>query len=350
MQQLLNSIHSDQRPARSAWAKLGLGMLTLCLLVATLWGNLALYYQAPKPALWMAVWSLLALSCAVLLWVRGATQGVIAYLVLHGCLLVWWNTLEPSNEHIWADDLAQMTHGEVQGSRVTLHNVRNFNWKSETEYEPRWETRRYDLTQLQSVDMITSHWGMQSIAHVLVSFGFSDGQFVTFTVEIRKKQGQSFSEIGGFFKDFELSIMATDERDAISVRPNVRGEDSYLYRLEMPQELMQQLFLAYINQANDLVEQPRFYNTITANCTTIVFDMMRHITGRSLPLDPRLILTGYLPSYVQEQGGLVPDYPLPVLTERGRITERSKQAAEASNYSQKIRDGVPGWSQRLSQD
>ena len=343
MKQTLSNIQLEQHPPRGLWAKVGLSLITLLMLLATLWGNLALFYQAPKPLLWMAVWSLLAVSCAVLLWVRSATKGVIAYAVIMACLLVWWSTLKPSNDREWADDLAQMTHGEVHGNQVTLHNVRNFIWHSETDYEPHWETRQYDLSKLHSVDMITSHWGMDVIAHVLVSFGFTDNQFVTFTVEIRKKKGQSFSEIGGFFKDFELSIMATDERDAIGVRPNVRGEDSYLYRLDMPQNVMQQLFLAYINQANELVDQPRFYNTITANCTTIVFDMMRHVTGSRLPLDPRLLLTGYLPSYVQEQGGLMPDYSLTELTERGRITERSKQAGEASSYSQQIRYGVPGW-------
>ena len=339
------SIQSRALPKRGFLAIAGLSLVTLLIVLAAIWGNLALYYQAPKPWLWMLVWSLLSLSSCIILWIKNAWKGIAAYAVLHACLLVWWNTLEASNEHDWADDLAQMTHGEIHGNQVTLHNVRNFNWHSETDYQANWETRNYDLNKLQSVDMITSHWGMEAIAHVLVSFGFSDGQFVTFTVEIRKKKGQNFSEIGGFFKDFELSIMATDERDAIGVRPNVRGEDSYLYRLDMPPAVIKQLFVAYVKQANKLKAQPRFYNTVTANCTTIVFDMMRHISGDQLPVDPRLLLTGYLPSYVQEQGGLVADYSLAELAERGRITERSKQAQGAVDYSQQIRYGVPGWSE-----
>ena len=276
------------------------------------------------------------------LWRRSIWKGLLIYLVLHGALLVWWNNLIPSNNHQWEEDVAQMTSGSIEGDQVTLFNVRNFDWHSETEYTPRWETREYDLSKLTSVDMLTSHWGMDAIAHVLVSFGFDDGQFVTFSVEIRKKKGQQFSEIAGFFKQYELSILATDERDAIGVRPNVRGEDTFLYRIDMPADIRKKLFLSYIEQANQLIEQPRFYNTVTANCTTLVFGMMQHISG-GLPLDARLLLTGYLPSYIKEQGGLTDGFDLAQLRSAGRITERSKQAGQSSNYSKIIRQGVPGW-------
>lgn len=183
---------------------------------------------------------------------------------------------------------------------------------------------------------------MDAIAHVLVSFGFTDGQFVTFSVEIRKKKGQQFSEVAGFFKQYELSILATDERDAIAVRPNVRGEETFLYRIDMPADIRRQLFLSYIEQANQLLEEPRFYNTVTANCTTLVFGMMQHISG-GLPLDSRLLLTGYLPSYIDELDGLITGFDLSQLREAGRITERSKNAVNNDNYSQAIRQGVPGW-------
>lgn len=295
---------------------------------------------------WLALALLLWLGLTVLallrLWRISVWQGFFMYLVMHAALLTWWYNLTPSNQHLWEDDVAQMTYGEVQGNQVTLYNVRNFDWHSETDYTARWETRHYDLSKLTSVDMLTSHWGMDAIAHVLVSFGFADDQFVTFSVEIRKKQGQQFSEVAGFFKQYELSILATDERDAIAVRPNVRGEDTYLYRIDMPAAIRRQLFLSYIEQANQLLEEPRFYNTVTANCTTLVFGMMQHISG-GLPLDSRLLLTGYLPSYVAELDGLTDGFDLAQLRTAGRITERSKQAQQSPNYSKIIREGVPGW-------
>ncbi len=333
----------NTRAMLSAGLKLLLSLFILC---AALWGSLALYYQLPLPMPWLALALLLWLGLTILallrLWRISVWQGFFMYLVMHAALLTWWYNLTPSNQHLWEDDVAQMTYGEVQGNQVTLYNVRNFDWHSETDYTARWETRHYDLSKLTSVDMLTSHWGMDAIAHVLVSFGFADDQFVTFSVEIRKKQGQQFSEVAGFFKQYELSILATDEHDAIAVRPNVRGEDTFLYRIDMPEKIRRQLFLSYIEQANQLIEEPRFYNTVTANCTTLVFGMMQHISG-GLPLDSRLLLTGYLPSYVAELDGLTDGFDLAQLRTAGRITERSKQAQQSPNYSKIIREGVPGW-------
>lgn len=330
----------------SAFATLLQLLLSLLIVCAALWGGFALYYQLPLSMPWLALmvvlWVVLTNAALLLIWRSSLLHGGLFYLALHAALLLWWYSLTPSNQQQWQDDVAQMTSGRVVGDQVTLYNVRNFDWHSETDYTPRWETRHYDLSRLQSVDMLTSHWGMDAIAHVLVSFGFADEQFVTFSVEIRKKKGQQFSEIAGFFKQYELSILATDERDAIAVRPNVRGEDTFLYRIDMPAEIRRQLFLAYIEQANQLIEQPRFYNTITANCTTIVFAMMQHISG-GLPLDPRLLLTGYLPSYIQEQDGLIDGFDLAQLRKAGRITDRSKQVSSTQNYSKIIRQGVPGW-------
>ena len=128
--------------------------------------------------------------------------------------------------------------GTIDGNVVNLHDVRNFEWRSETDYTVRWETRSYDLDRLESVDMIMSYWSGPSIAHMLMSFGFGGGDHVVFSVEIRPEKGESFSEIGGFFDEFELSIVAADERDVIRVRTNVRGEDDYLYRINMPKSAM----------------------------------------------------------------------------------------------------------------
>lgn len=320
-------------------------LATSVVVLTGLWGALALWYQLPggqiTKALGILVWSTFAVAVLIGLWHGRAPLGLTAFALVFAGLLLWWTQLKPSNDEVWADDVAQMTTGTVNRNTVTLHNVRNFDWRSQTDYTQRWETRSYDLDHLRSVDMIMSYWSMRAIAHMLISFGFDDGSYVVFSVEIRRQKTQKFSEIGGFFKEFELSIVAADERDVIRVRTNIRGEDDYLYQLRMPVAAMRSLFLAYVDEANELANHPRFYNTVTVNCTTLVYQMMNRIVGH-LPLDYRLLLSGYLPEYVYGVGGLNPHYPLSELTARGRITLRAQQADRNPNFSSAIREGLPG--------
>jgi hypothetical protein len=319
-------------------------LATPVIALSTVWGACALWYRAcGKPALKVlsAMWIVFGLAVLAALWQGRAILGLAAYSIGFLGLLVWWCRLRPSNDRLWADDVARMTTGTVSGNIVTLQNVRNFAWRTKSDYTQRWETRSYELDRLDSVDMIMSHWTGRMIAHMLISFGFHGGGHVAFSVEIRREKRQSFSEVGGFFKEFELSVIAADERDVIRVRTNVRGEDAFLYRLVMPAATMRSLFLGYVEQANRLVRTPRFYNTITVNCTTLVFHMMNRIAG-GLPLSYRVLLSGYMPEYVYSIGYLDSRYSLAQLRERGHITERAKRADLSATFSEDIRLGVPG--------
>jgi hypothetical protein len=319
-------------------------LATFVVTISALWGAFALWYQAPGgqtlKALSVLLWLGFNLTLLIGLWQERAAISLLAFLVAFGVLLIWWQRIPPSNDRIWADDVAQITTGTVAGNQVTLHNVRNFDWRSTTDYTQRWDTRHYDLDRLRSVDMIMSYWNSPAIAHMLISVGFDGGEQVVFSVEIRREKTEDFSEIGGFFKEFELSIIAADERDVIRLRTNVRGEDDYLYRLHLSPAAMRSLFLGYIDQANLLLHTPRFYNSITVNCTTLVYHMMKRIVGY-LPLSYRLIFSGYLPGYVYEVGGLDSRYSLEQLRALGRITERAKQADRSATFSADIRRGVP---------
>jgi hypothetical protein len=308
------------------------------------WGVLALWFQVRggrlSRSIVVTLWGLFGLVMLIMI-ARGAVAaGALTFAVAFGALLVWWHRIPPSNDRDWKDDVARMTTGLVEGDQVTLQNVRCFDWRTREDYTQRWETRTYDLSRLRSVDMILSYWSMAAIAHVIISFGFDDGEQVAFSVEIRPEKTEKFSEIGGFFKEFELVILACDERDVIRVRTNVRGEDDYLYRIRMPVANIRSLFVAYVNEANKLSRTPRFYNTITVNCTTLVYHMMKRIVGH-LPFDFRLLLSGYLPGYVYRVGGLDSRYSPAELRAFGRISERARQSDRSPCFSAEIRAGIP---------
>jgi hypothetical protein len=318
-------------------------LATALLLTPAVWAALALWYQAPRgpiKVVLLLLWCAFTLGVLIALWQGRAGLAFLSFALAFGILLTWWQRITPTNERLWADDVAQITHGTVQGNRVILQNVRNFDWRSNSDYTQRWETRSYDLNQLNSVDMIMSYWDGWAIAHMLISFGFEDGQHVAFSVEVRRQKNATYSELGGFFKRDGLSIIAADERDVIRVRTNIRGEDDYLYRIRMPLPAMRSLFLGYVEQADRLVDTPRFYNTITVNCTTLVYHMMTRIVGY-LPWSYRLLFTGYLPAYVYRVGGLDQRFTLEELRALGRITDRAKRSDRSDSFSHDIREGIP---------
>ena len=318
------------------------------MLVAALWVVGLLAYQLPGPS-WvrgaaLVLWGGFALFTAVA--VARARAGrwpgalFAAVLVVTG---IWWLLLSPRQDRIWADDVAQrLKVVSFDGQHVVLDNVRNFAWRTDEDHDVRWERREYDLDQLRSADLVLSYWMGPMIAHTLVSFGFADGRQLVFSVEIRKERGESFSALGGFFRKFEMTLVAAEETDIVRVRSNVRGEDVYLYRLKgMTQEQLKGLFVSYLGEARKLDAAPAFYNTLTSNCTTIVYELAKQIAP-GLPLDYRLLVSGYFAEYARDLGVLTPGVDFATLKARGRITDRARAAGDDPAFSRLIRVGVPG--------
>ena len=330
-----------------ALARLTIGFAVQLL---TVWGALALWYQMPQPSVArgfvVAIWSSLGvpvvLPQASLLGRQTRNVTGFAFVVATAFLLMWRGTLHPSHQRVWADDVAQLLEARIDGNHVHLKNVRNFEWRSETDYTPLWESRTYDLDRLRSADLVLSYWMGPHIAHTLVSFGFDGGERVVFSLEIRKERHESFSAIGGFFRQFEQVLVAADERDIVRTRSNARGEDVYLYRLQISQASVRALFLEYLKAANELRHTPRFYNTLTSNCTTIVFELARLIAP-TLPIDYRLLLSGHFAEYVYDLHGLTPGYRYGELQALGYINEHALASdASGDDFSMSIRQSIPG--------
>lgn len=290
----------------------GLGCLLLTLLIAiiTLWTSLALFYQLPLSMNWRIIaitfWLALSLATTLSLYIKRLHDYRRPTLIIFGFLffliIIWWSQIKPTLYRDWALDVSQTVTAEfdvTDKNIVALQNIRDFDWRTEEDFTPQWKTAEYDLSQLQGIDLFLSYWGSPAIAHTLVSFGFQDGRQVVFSAEIRKDQQQSFSEVGGFFKDFELALIAAEESDIVYLRTNVRGERVYRYPINITPELARELFLLYADKANTLAQSPGFYNTLTANCTTVVFDMARVISP-DVAFDYRVLLSGYLPEYLYD--------------------------------------------------
>ena len=278
---------------------------------------------------------------AVLGFVRPLGRKVALLAILFGTVLTWWLTLKPTNEGNWQPDVAQLAWAEINGDEVTLHNVRNCDYRTETDYTPHWETRTVRLSQITGIDLAINYWGSPWMAHPIVSFQFADTPPICFSIETRKKAGQTYSAIGGLYRQFALIYIVADERDVIRVRTNYRkGEEVYLYRTTISAGRARERFLEYIHSLNRLRDKPRWYNAVTTNCTTSI--RTQHPPGERMPWDWRILLNGKGDELMYERhliitGGL----PFAELKARSLIDQRANAADAAPNFSELIRIGLP---------
>ncbi len=318
--------------------------LIMMVVVTSIWVCLALWYRLPATdiprGIGAALFGLLGLVTLIMLFGRHRSKALAAYAVAFALVCIWWSTIEPERDANWAPDVARQVIGTVDGDVLTLTGVRNFAWRSNTDFTERWDTRTYDLTRIEGIDLFMSYWAGPEMAHFILSFGFEGGDQLAWSVEVRRKVGGSFSPIADLFKTNPLVIVAADERDVVGVRSNVRWEDVQIYRLRASPQAARTLLMEYVTDANNLAQTPEFYNSLTTNCTTTVVKMMRAVGGR-IPFDWRLIVNGYLPDYAYEHKAVDTSVPLAELREKAHIAKRAQADGLSPDFSKAIRVGVP---------
>jgi hypothetical protein len=228
------------------------------------------------------------------------------------------------------------------GDLITIHGVRNFEYRTETDFTPRWEDRTYNLRDLDSADLIAVYWAGKAIAHIMVSFGFAGRDYVAVSIETRKARGQNYSTLAGIFKQYELVYIVGDERDLLGVRTSYRNpqEDVYVYRLQGPRENLRRFFLDYLKTMNEMRDHPQFYNTLTTNCTTSIL-LHTRVNQGAPPWSWKILLSGYVPQYVYELGRLDTSVPFAELERRARVNDRAHGAERDPAFSQRIRAKAP---------
>lgn len=321
-----------------------MALATLVGLIATAWAAGALYFDLPIAWLRVPLSLVYGLVMSVsLFFVRNRWRALGVVAAGFAAVLAWWLTIQPTGDRPWQADVDRRGRAEIQGDEVTLHNVRNFEYKTETDYSARWETRVVHLAKLTGVDLAITYWGSPWIAHPIVSFQFSDSPPLAISIETRKAEGQGYSVIAGLYRQYELIYIPADERDVIRLRTNYRqGEDVFLYRTTVTPEHARALFLAYLDRLNRLHERPEFYHQITDNCTTnIRVANIAAQEGKVPPWDWRMLLNGKSDELLYERGAIDRSLPFETLRERSLINKRARAANAATDFSRQIRVGLP---------
>lgn len=325
----------------------GRALLALVCAVLLGWMALALYFDlAPGPT-WLrgALAALVPVAALVALVLvrprRWALAGIGAAFVM---VLLAWLAIPASNTREWQPDVATLPYAEIRGDRVIVHNVRNADYRSETDYTVRLEDRDLDLSKLRSLDLFLVYWGSPLIAHTIMSWGFEGDQYLAISIETRKEKGESYSALRGFFRQYELTFVVADERDVVRLRTNYRGEEVYVYRMDVPPADARLMLLKYLQAVNALRDHPEWYNALTENCTTAI----RRVAGsdaRRSWVSWKLLLNGHLDELAYDIGAFDRSLPFPVLREKSRVNDRAKAADADPQFSARIREGLPRMAQ-----
>jgi hypothetical protein len=244
---------------------------------------------------------------------------------------------QPRNDRDWSPDQRLLPTASVRGDIVEIRNVRNFRYRGEHDFEPRYETRTYDLRKLDSVWFMVERFGTKpGIAHTLLSFGFGD-EFVAVSAEIRKEKGESYSPWRGLLREYELTYVIGDERDLIGLRTNQRRDEVYLYPMRTTPERMRQAFLGMLARANDLAAKPEFYNTLTNTCTTNIVRHVNDVVPGRVPFSFKVLLPAWSDRLAYDLGLIATDRPFDEVRSSHRIDRIAQSAGVDENFSQVIR-------------
>lgn len=308
------------------------------------WTTGAIYYDIGRGTRWaqalVAVWILLVIAAVIL---TDLPMTILLVSLAFAAVLGWWLTQRPSNDRDWAPDFSKLCHVKVDGDHVVVHNVRNVHYRTLNDFDANYETRNYSLCDLKAADVLILFWGSTWMSHPMVIFDFGDDRHLCFSIEVRYQKGQPYDVVRGLYRQYELMYVVSDERDAIVRRTKYsENHDCYLYRLQIDEQAIRQLFEEYVAATNSLIETPRWYNAITDNCTTAIL----HQRKEKVDLDSRMFFNGTLDQLLYERGRLVNSIPFDELKKVSRINDAANNAS-APDFHVAIRKGLPGFDDDL---
>ena len=261
-------------------------------------------------------------------------------MVLFLAVVAWWLSISPSHDRPWRPEVAVMPRATIDGDRVHITGVRNFEYRSLNDFTARYEEREIQLSHLTAVDFFVSYWSEGLVAHTFVSFIFDNAPPLSISIETRPEVGEGFNPIASLFKQFELIYVVGDERDLVRVRTNYRKETVYLYRLNSSADSVRRLLMVYLKRINELADRPEFYHLLSNSCTINII-RYANAAGRTGRFDIRHLLNGLIDSYLYHSGRVDTRLPFDELRRRSRITEAAQAADDASDFSERIRASLP---------
>lgn len=248
-------------------------------------------------------------------------------------------TPDPNVE--WSPEQARVPHVVIDGDQIHVDDVRNFTWHTASDFTPGFYNRTYDLNKLDAVYYIVASmpkW--EGVAHVFVSFSFTDGQSVAVSVEGRRRKGQPYRLIPSLFRQFQLIYVVGDERDVIGLRGAIWKKPVYFYPVRSTPERKRALFVDMMERAHSLEEQPEFYDLIFNNCMNNITHHLRRLGGRALPFDLQVLLTGFSDRVAYYLGFIDTELPFDQARQAFRVDPWMQTVPLDEHFSERLRAAI----------
>jgi len=317
----------------------GLWFLFQVLLVA--WATLAIYYSnLPWAGLRIVLAGAFAAFAFWALWLSRQRRMSALFIVLFLCVVAWWISISPSHDREWRPEVAVMPRAFIDGDRVRITGVRNFDYRSRDDFDVHYEERIVQLSHLTGLDFFVSYWSEGFVAHTFVSFIFDNAPPLSISIETRPEVGEGFDPVASLFKQFELIYVVGDERDLVRVRTSYRGESVYLYRLNSSPDNVRRLLMIYLARINELADKPEWYHLLTNSCTINIV-RYANAAGRAGRFNIRHLLNGLIDSYLYHSGRVDTTLPFDELRRRSLINAAAQAADDAADFSDRIRASLP---------
>jgi Domain of unknown function (DUF4105) len=313
----------------------------LCRAVLILWATLAIFYSnLPWPFLRLVLAGFFASFAIWALFLSRQRRMFVAAIGLFLSVVVWWILISPSHDRNWRQEVAVVPRAVIDGDRVRIAGVRNFDHRSTTDFTERYEEREVQLSHLTALDFYVSYWSERPVGHTFVSFIFDNAPPLCISIETRPEVGEGFNPLASLFKQFELIYIVGEERDIVGVRTNHRHEMVYLYRLNSSANDVRRLLMIYLKRINELADRPEFYHLLTNSCTINII-RYANAAGRRGRFDLRHLLNRLIDSYLYHSGRINATLPYEELRRRSLINAAAQAADAAPDFSQRIRASLP---------
>lgn len=248
-------------------------------------------------------------------WVIVATAAI---LIVGGIAFV--ATHIPSNDRAWAPEFSKLNTIDTSADGTMLiHNVRDWTYVGTTTVSNDWRDERVDPKKITGAWFFIDFFNpsISLIAHTFLSFDFSDGSTISFSIEARREATEEYSVLGGFIREYELQYVWGTERDFIAQRVVHDANPVRMYHLAITPEQAQAVFESLVQETNTLAANPRFYESITANCTNLLAKSVNAHYPGTLPYDISWQLTGLSDAYLMREGFI------PLIANSARAAERA---------------------------